>query len=246
MPTRISCVAERVPAYFRLAGIVPAALIKAGMKSVAKKKPFGTLCWERGADPGRTAAFFGSQEERGSIPGWDAFDLSPLPEKPVLLDHGYDETKPESALGLGGMRRAAEFRGGRCISETMETGDLHTPLEWECARGHRFRATPRRFFSAATGVPDAFRRPSSRPGTEAPRMRENAAAPTREPFPEAGTTTKRRASTPSLPRRGTPPTAPTSATRSPPFPFLTNFLTNPSGFGTSRIPHSSGIPGIFR
>ena len=88
---------------------------------------------------------------------------------------------------------------------------------------------PRRFFSAATGVPDAFRRPSSRPGTEAPRMRENAAAPTREPFPEAGTTTKRRASTPSLPRRGTPPTAPTSATRSPPFPFPDEFPDQPVG-----------------
>ncbi len=217
------------------------------MKSVAKKKPFGTLCWERGADPGRTAAFFGSQEERGSIPGWDAFDLSPLPEKPVLLDHGYDETKPESALGLGDMRRAAEFRGGRCISETMETGDLHTPLEWECARGHRFRATPRRFFSAATGVPDAFRRPSSRPGTEAPRMRENAAAPTREPFPRSWDYDEEARLNPfpcpgvalhPPPRRAQPVPLPS--------PFLTNFLTNPSGFGTSRIPHSSGIPGIFR
>ncbi len=148
--------AERVPAYFRLAGIVPAALIKAGMKAVAKKKPFGTLCWERGADPGRTAAFFGSQEERGSIPGWDAFDLSPLPEKPVLLDHGYDETKPESALGIGDMRRAAEFRGGRCISETMETGDLHTPLEWECARGHRFRATPATVLLGGHWCPGCF------------------------------------------------------------------------------------------
>ena len=40
------------------------------------------------------------------------------------------------------MRKAAEFRGGACLSETMEKGDLFTPLKWRCAFGHEFMATP--------------------------------------------------------------------------------------------------------
>ena len=41
------------------------------------------------------------------------------------------------------MRQAAAYRGGKCLSAEMESGDLDTPLEWECSYGHRFRATPR-------------------------------------------------------------------------------------------------------
>ena len=40
------------------------------------------------------------------------------------------------------MRKAAEFRGGKCLSETMEKGDFRTPLEWVCQFGHKFKASP--------------------------------------------------------------------------------------------------------
>ena len=47
-----------------------------------------------------------------------------------------------SELGIEDMRQAAEFRGGKCLSATMTKGDLATKLEWECAFGHRFSASP--------------------------------------------------------------------------------------------------------
>ena len=40
------------------------------------------------------------------------------------------------------MRKAAEFRGGKCLSPVMTKGDLSTPLDWECQFGHRFKASP--------------------------------------------------------------------------------------------------------
>ena len=40
------------------------------------------------------------------------------------------------------MRKAAEFRGGKCLSPAMTKGDLSTPLDWECQFGHRFKASP--------------------------------------------------------------------------------------------------------
>ena len=60
----------------------------------------------------------------------------------VPIDHGYDETKPESELTLEDMRKAAAFRGGKLLSTEMQTGDWKTPLEFECAFGHKFKASP--------------------------------------------------------------------------------------------------------
>ena len=40
------------------------------------------------------------------------------------------------------MRAAAKFRGGECLSETMEKGRLYKKLRWKCACGHEFEGTP--------------------------------------------------------------------------------------------------------
>lgn len=148
--------AARLPFWFRLAGIVPAPLIKAMMKRVALKKPLGTLAWERDGDTARTKAFFGSQQRRDAIPGWDRFDLTEPSHTPRLLSHGYDEDKPENQLTLTDMQQAAAFRGGRCLSTQMTQGDLYTPLEWECARGHRFTATPATVILGGHWCPGCF------------------------------------------------------------------------------------------
>ena len=188
--------ARRLPFYFRLAGIVPASLIKWGMKQVALKRPLGTLTWENGADPERTVAFFGSQEARDRIPDWPSLDLSDpdpstpssappssstppsfstvlraMPEKtaPSLLFHGYDESKPESSLGIDDMRMAAAFRGGKCLSDSMTLGDLDSPLEWECAFGHRFRARPATVLFGGHWCPGCFPMPENASVATSPR-----------------------------------------------------------------------------
>ena len=40
------------------------------------------------------------------------------------------------------MQKAAEFRGGKCLSLTMVKGDLYTKLKWLCSEGHEFNASP--------------------------------------------------------------------------------------------------------
>lgn len=59
-----------------------------------------------------------------------------------MLNHGYDESKKESELDISDVREAARFRGGECLSTEMKKGDLYTPLEWSCAYGHKFKASP--------------------------------------------------------------------------------------------------------
>lgn len=69
-------------------------------------------------------------------------DITKLKEHGYILDHGYDESKPDSELDIEDMRSAAAFRGGKCLLQSMVKGDLYTKLEWECHDGHKFWASP--------------------------------------------------------------------------------------------------------
>ena len=41
------------------------------------------------------------------------------------------------------MNKATEFRGGKLLSTSMTKGDWSSKLTFECAFGHRFKASPR-------------------------------------------------------------------------------------------------------
>ena len=133
-----------LPWFYSLAKIVPAFLLKLFMRHIAKDKTFGTLGWATSGNDERIRAYFGSYEEREAIGSWDDMRDIDLADEVSAerLDHGYDEAKPLAELDIEDMRRAAEFRGGRCLSTTMTRGDMATKLEWECAFGHRFEASP--------------------------------------------------------------------------------------------------------
>lgn len=135
-------IASSTPGFFRLAGLVPASLIKAGMKFVAKRKGLGTLHWIANGNESKIRSYFKSLEDWKKIPSWKDFELQMPSEEPTLLDHGYDETKPVSELDIEDMHKVARFRGGECLSGKMTKGELWEPLEWVCSEGHRFRAMP--------------------------------------------------------------------------------------------------------
>jgi nucleoside-diphosphate-sugar epimerase len=140
-------VSERSPWYVKLVSppgvgrLIPKRLVKElVMKPLARSRN-GPLHWIENGVEGRITAFFGSLENWGRIPDWDADG----PERdlgPFRLDHGYDEDKPESQLDLDDMRGAAVFRGGECLSKEMSKGDLSSKLRWRCAFGHEFDASP--------------------------------------------------------------------------------------------------------
>ena len=63
-------------------------------------------------------------------------------ESAFRMDHGYDETKRLEDLTIDDLRAAAEFRGGKLLSESYD-GNPEKALEWECHDGHRFSMTPK-------------------------------------------------------------------------------------------------------
>lgn len=152
--------AKSMPWWMSLTPLAPAWAVKWGMKQIALKRGDGTLDWLRRTDcEDKVVAYFGSRQLQAVIPGWKDQDLSRPSDRPLLLDHGYDETKPDAELTIDDMRRAAEFRGGFLVSDHMETGDLETPLEWECARGHKFKATPRLVLKGGHWCPECLPTP---------------------------------------------------------------------------------------
>lgn len=134
---------EKVPKYFHLAKLCPPIFIKMAMKAMANKEKWGTQYWIKHNVTERINAYYGSKEAWENIPSWDQQKLDGLerdPKKAVRIDHGYDESKPREEWTIDDMQQAAQFRGGRCLTE-MAPG-THVPaemkLEWECAHGHRF------------------------------------------------------------------------------------------------------------
>lgn len=150
---------KQVPWFYHLAAIVPPFIIKAAMKPMAYKKMWGTQWWIKNNIKERISAFYGSKEKWAAIPGWKDFDLSRPTEKISYLDHGYDESKPRSEWDIEDMRRAAAFRGGKCLSQTMEKGDFRTPLEWECQFGHKFKASPALILNGGHWCPECLPTP---------------------------------------------------------------------------------------
>ena len=92
----------------------------------------------------RIEAYWGSRKAWEALPD-DYNDMNHFFDwdKKIVLDHGYDESKPESELTLDDMKKAAVFRGGECLSTKMKKGDWSTQLEFTCAFGHKFKASPR-------------------------------------------------------------------------------------------------------
>ena len=151
------------PAGVRLAGKIPAPLIKHLVMKPLTKKPRGTMAWIEANDTAKINAYFGSRQEWENIGDWSTF-WPPRPDKePRFLDHGYDETKDPATWTLADMKDAADFRGGTLASASMTTGDITTPLEWECAAGHSFQGSPRLILTAGHWCPECVKNPADYP-----------------------------------------------------------------------------------
>lgn len=152
----------RTHGYYRLGKLVPAKLVSKFAIERLLKDDNAPRYWVKTNQNGRIRAFFGSKENLNCLPSsWKDFpilahgqladgsidyddmrDINKLKEHGYILDHGYDESKLDEQLDIEDMQSAAEFRGGKCLSESMNKGDLYTKLEWECHDGHKFWASP--------------------------------------------------------------------------------------------------------
>ena len=110
--------------YFKLGKPFPRLISKFAIRPLLKTQN-APLFWVTHNLQGRIKAFFGSKEQFDSIPKeWSGYHLL------------CEDKNPETGAAL--------FKKGfkTFMLKVEMRGDLYTPLEWECALGHKFRATP--------------------------------------------------------------------------------------------------------
>lgn len=126
--------------------------VYAALKHLASTHRNGPLHWYLQRNDARVTAFYKDYEAYASIPDWGIDMPAAHPSEPAfILDHGYDETKPE--LDLTDLQQAANFRGGSCLS-TAWNGDWQANITWRCARGHEFRAKTYTILKAGHWCPE--------------------------------------------------------------------------------------------
>ena len=59
----------------------------------------------------------------------------------VVLNHGYDTSRPLYSLSPDEIEQAAVFRGGHFLGPVERVGEKGAVFEWECEHGHRFTAS---------------------------------------------------------------------------------------------------------
>ena len=146
-------VVDEAPWYVPLGKLAPSVLVKKFLMEPMAKQKNGPLGWLKNENEGRISAFYGSREKVRAIPGWEA-PVSPTPETFQRLDHGYDDSKADHALTLADLRDAADFRGGQCLTEAFES--MRHALEWKCAFGHTWKATPTLVLRAGHWCPECL------------------------------------------------------------------------------------------
>lgn len=146
-------VAARVLSRLPGGGRVVASAARSMLKKIAGQ-PRGTLYSLARDDQAAIDAFWGGRARWEQLPE-RLEDFRPYGDwdRVVHIDHGYDEGKPPQELALSDVAGAARFRGGKLLSTAMATGDWDTPLEFSCAAGHRFHATPRLVLEAGHWCP---------------------------------------------------------------------------------------------
>ena len=146
--------------YFKLAKIVPKRLLVRVVFKRLFNNTNAPMYWINHNIEGRIKAFYGGKEEFDKIrDDWSDYQLlcegktrngavdytalkSTLDAEKMLLSHGYDESKSLTELTFEDLQTAAEFRGGKCLTENYERGNIYSKVEWQCREGHRFFATP--------------------------------------------------------------------------------------------------------
>lgn len=137
---------------YRAGRLIPASLLRRLVLDPLLKNSNAPAYWAARGDEARLQAFYGGREAYDKRPrDWkdvqlfcESEDYDRIRHDPSYrrLDHGYDESRPDSELTLADMRQAAAFRGGACLSDAMVPGDLYQKLAWQCYDGHIFEATP--------------------------------------------------------------------------------------------------------
>ncbi len=153
----IKILKKNIPLKIKLLKYFPKKILQKIMRNKALKGDT-PLNWIENNKVSKIKAFFGSRKKWEAIPSWENFEIGAEPAQ-KRLNHGYNENKSDAEFTIEDLKKAAKFRGGKCLSEQMEQGDLQTKLEWKCAHNHRFEASPYLVLKTGHWCPECMKTP---------------------------------------------------------------------------------------
>ena len=166
--------------YFHLGRLVPPSFLRKHLFLKLCDYDDAPLYWVKHKEDYKVKAFYGGYDKFEQIPkSWSDYNLlcenkdsqgnfidfekfkDPLyaKEHGQLLDHGFDDTKKLDEITLEDVKKAVNYRGGLCLSETMVKGDLFTKLTFQCHKGHTFKASPYTILYGGHFCPNCFEKP---------------------------------------------------------------------------------------
>ncbi len=153
---------REAPWWVSMAKITPAAVMKASMKHVAHTPKLGTLRWLKDNETPRIEAAFGSREIQESIGGWTAHEgrlkNPPAPDKVEKYPSGLSfDVETESLTPVQLTELASSIGGEVTLPGDTAVIDAHTPVEFTCNLGHKFRATPRMVAAGGHRCPECLK-----------------------------------------------------------------------------------------
>jgi nucleoside-diphosphate-sugar epimerase len=148
------------PRRVRMAGHVPAPIVKHLVVKPLTRRPRGTMAWIADGDEARIRAAFGSRAEWEAIGGWSTFAPARPDPVPRRLDHGYDESRAPGPWTRAELAAAAALRGGALVAGAEAPVDDATPVGWRCADGHAFAGSPRLVLAAGHWCPQCVAHPA--------------------------------------------------------------------------------------
>ena len=143
--------------YFKLACLCPKKLMKAIVIKRLLKDSNSPYYWKKHNDEARMIAYFDGDDKFDSIPQkWSEFNLvnkgktpdgqdisyDELKKNETRLNHFFDIDKDRNQISIDDLRKVAEARGGKLLTEDYKTGDIYRKLKWVNADGQEFDARP--------------------------------------------------------------------------------------------------------
>ena len=137
---------------FKLAKIVPRKLIHLFLFKRLLNHRNSPQRWVKDRDVPRVTAAYGSLKAADETStDWNDYKLMSKgdfgdydkmrnAQNAALLNHGYDESKPQEEWNIDDMRSAAQFRGGEVLADKVQ--GVYAKIKWRCHDGHEFSASP--------------------------------------------------------------------------------------------------------
>lgn len=143
--------------YFKMAALCPKKLLRHFVTGKLLKDTNAPMYWKEHNDEARMFAYFDGIDgfnkiekdwnkfgilSKNKTPDGEDIDYLEFRRTPTRLEHFFDIDKNRKEIDINDLRKVAEARGGKLLTEDFAKGDIYRKVQWQNADGEVFEARP--------------------------------------------------------------------------------------------------------